>query len=44
MRESVSVDIASVIEMSLLILSNGLATSGSLVVDGKVVFSMLIDP
>jgi hypothetical protein len=30
--------------MSLLILSNGLATSGSLVVDGKAVFSTLIDP
>jgi hypothetical protein len=30
--------------MSRLILSNGIATSGSLVVDGKAVFSTLIDP
>ena len=45
MRESVTIDIASVIEMSRLILSNVLvlATSGSLVVDGKAGFTALID-
>jgi hypothetical protein len=42
-EESGSVDIHPVIKMSRLILSNVLATSGSLVVDGKVGFNMLID-
>ena len=38
-----SVDIAPVIEMSHLILSNVLATSGSLMIDGKAGFTALID-
>ena len=42
-EESGSVDIAPVIEMSHLILSNVLATSGSLVIDGKARFTALID-
>jgi hypothetical protein len=44
-EESGSIDIAPVIEMSRLILSNVLvlATSGSLVVDGKAGFTALID-
>ena len=42
-EESGSVDIHPVIKMSRLILSNVLATSGSLVVDGKTGFTALID-
>jgi len=42
-EESGSVDIAPVIEMSRLILSNVLVTSGSLVVDGKAGVTALID-